>query len=114
MTPGQYGLAESPELRRVGRAQAPANVVGGSYGKVGRRRPSRGRTRLPPFMKIAAFLVVLGEHVHEETVEATMAAVQQLRGVAGVTLVYDDVGAAITRNRQVREDVQREVLDRVR
>ena len=65
-------------------------------------------------MKVAAFLVVLEEHIHEERVEATIAAVRQLRGVAGVTTMYNDVGAEVKLTRQVREDVQRDVLDRAR
>lgn len=65
-------------------------------------------------MEIAAFLVVLSKHNHPDTVEATMAAVRQLRGVAGITSLYDDVGAEITAIRQIREDVRREILDRAR
>jgi len=65
-------------------------------------------------MEIAAFLVVLNKTVHPETVEATIAAVRQLRGVAGVTTMYNDVGAAVELTRQVRDDVQRDTLDRAR
>jgi hypothetical protein len=65
-------------------------------------------------VEIAAFLVVMDKHLHPERAEATMAAVRQLRGVAGVTTIYHDIGEEIKAIRQVREDVQRDVLDRAR
>ena len=59
--------------------------------------------------RTAAVLVVLEQHIADETVEDTIAAMRQLRGVQGVTVFYDDVGAEIRRVRQIREDVERDV-----
>jgi hypothetical protein len=65
-------------------------------------------------MDVAAFLVVLDPGLHAETVEATIAAVRQLRGVAGVRTLYDDVGAEVKMIRQIREDVRASTLERAR
>lgn len=59
--------------------------------------------------RTAAVLVVLEPHVHEDTIEDTIAAIRQLRGVQGVTVFYDDVGAEIKRVRQIRTEVEREI-----
>jgi hypothetical protein len=58
-------------------------------------------------VEVAAFLVVLDPGLHPDTVEATIAAIRQLRGVAGVTTFYDDVGTEIVAIHQIREDVRR-------
>lgn len=50
-------------------------------------------------IRIAAFLVVTEGHVSAETVENAIAAIRQIRGVQGVTTIYDDVGEAIDRVR---------------
>lgn len=65
-------------------------------------------------MEVAAFLVVLDKNLHPERAEATMEAVRQLRGVAGVTTIYHDIGEEIKAIRQVREDVRSETLGRAR
>ena len=65
-------------------------------------------------MEVAAFLVVMEKDVHPETAEATIAAARQLRGVAGICTLYDDIGREIGLVRQVRDDVRAESLDRAR
>lgn len=65
-------------------------------------------------MDVAAFLVVMDKGLHEETIEGTIAAVRQLRGVAGIRTIYDDVGTEITLVRKILDDTRGEVLDRVR
>lgn len=64
--------------------------------------------------EVAAYLVVLHKHTHPETIEATLAATRQLRGVAGIRTLYDDVGQEIKDIRAVREQVQTEMLERAR
>lgn len=62
-------------------------------------------------MEVAAYLVVLQKGLHEETVEATIAATRQLRGVAGVRTMYSDVGEEVRLIRQACEDVRAAALD---
>lgn len=57
--------------------------------------------------RTAAVLVVLEPHVHEDTIENTIAAIRELRGVQGVTVFYDDVGAEIKRVRAIVDEVRR-------
>lgn len=65
-------------------------------------------------MEVAAFLVVMEKDLHPETAEATIAATRQLKGVAGICTLYDDVGREIGVIRKVRDDVRAETLDRAR
>lgn len=62
----------------------------------------------------AAFLVVLSQHAHPDTIEATMDAVRQFRGVAGVVTQYDDVGKEIAAVRAIREETRESVVERAR
>lgn len=59
--------------------------------------------------RTAAVLVVLEEHVTDERIENTIAAIRELRGVQGVTQFYDNVGAEIERVREIRREVEREI-----
>ena len=62
--------------------------------------------------RTAAVLVVLEPHVAEETIENTIAAIRELRGVQGVTMFYDDVGAEIGRVRGIRAEVEQDLRER--
>jgi hypothetical protein len=64
--------------------------------------------------EVAAYLVVLHKHAHPESVEATIAATRQLKGVAGVRTLYDDVGREIRDIRAVREEVREDIAERAR
>jgi hypothetical protein len=64
--------------------------------------------------EVAAYLVVLHKHCHAESVEATIAATRQLKGVAGVRTLYDDVGREIRDIRAVRDEVREDVAERAR
>lgn len=55
---------------------------------------------------VAAFLVVMDEHCHPEQGELTIAAVRQLRGVASVRTLYDDVGHEIRESQRLIRDVR--------
>jgi hypothetical protein len=64
--------------------------------------------------EVAAYLVVLHKHAHPESVEATIAATRQLKGVAGVRTLYDDVGREIRDIRAVRDEVREDIAERAR
>jgi anti-sigma regulatory factor (Ser/Thr protein kinase) len=64
--------------------------------------------------EVAAYLVVLHKHAHPESVEATIAATRQLKGVAGVRTLYDDAGKEIRDIRAAAEDVRAATLERAR
>jgi hypothetical protein len=64
--------------------------------------------------EVAAYLVVLHKHAHPESVEATIAATRQLKGVAGIRTLYDDVGREIRDIRAVRDEVRADITERAR
>lgn len=64
--------------------------------------------------QVAGFLVVLDKNLHPEQAELTIEAVRQLRGVAGVRTMFDDVGHEITGIRAVQEESRESVAARAR
>lgn len=61
---------------------------------------------------IAAFLVVTEKHAHPDTIEATMDAVRQLRGVAGIRTVFNEVGQEVQDIRAMRDELRDELVER--